>query len=370
MRACALSQLSSSRIESAMSTPALVFPKVQNDTSKIQLERISHVYFEHNDLVATETFLQNFGLIEAWRGEHEVAYRGYGVDQICYVAKRTSGLPAYRGVAFVARSQADFGKAVNLSAGTVAEDLGYPGGGKRITLHTPSGFPFHVIYGQEDRNEPKAPSMGVQVENLGPFNGSIKKERLGEFQRLRPGPAMVHKLGHHGFVLQDPVADFQWYTSLFNFVPSDVQHVPSPAPGGGEMDVIAFLHLDLGEKFSDHHSLFVSRGQPGEADRMHHTSFEVESFDAQLLGHDWLAKKGYESVWGVGRHILGSQIFDYWRDPTGFTIEHYADGDVVNVHTATGHGRAGPLAVWGPEIPKDFEDGSLTVAHRVNSVPT
>jgi hypothetical protein len=35
----------------------------------------------------------------------------------------------------------------------------------------------------------------------------------------------------------------------------------------------------------------------------------------------WLAKKKYKSVWGVGRHILGSQIFDYWWDPTGFMIE-------------------------------------------------
>lgn len=35
----------------------------------------------------------------------------------------------------------------------------------------------------------------------------------------------------------------------------------------------------------------------------------------------WLAKKNYKSVWGVGRHVLGSQIFDYWWDPTGFMIE-------------------------------------------------
>jgi hypothetical protein len=141
-----------------------------------------------------------------------------------------------------------------------------------------------------------------------------------------------------------------WYSGNFNFVPSDVQY----SSENEEIDVITFMHLDLGERYSDHHCLFLARGMPGDYDRVHHTSFEVEDFDTQLLGHGWLASKGYNSVWGVGRHILGSQIFDYWRDTSGFTIEHYADGDLVNVHTGTQRGVAGALAVWGPEIPKDF----------------
>ena len=30
-----------------------------------------------------------------------------------------------------------------------------------------------------------------------------------------------------------------------------------------------------------------------------------------MLGHDVLRKAGYEHSWGVGKHILGSQVFDY-----------------------------------------------------------
>lgn len=183
----------------------------------------------------------------------------------------------------------------------------------------------------------------------------------GEFQRFHAGPAMVHKLGHCGYILQDVDEEYKWYTDNFNFVPSDIQHLPAQ----DDVDVIAFMHLDLGEQFSDHHSLFVSRGKSGEADRMHHTSFEVEDFDTQLLGHQWLADRGYRSVWGVGRHILGSQIFDYWRDTSGFTIEHYADGDLVNIHTGTHRSPAGALAVWGPEFPKDFEEDGRKSFARV-----
>jgi hypothetical protein len=173
---------------------------------------------------------------------------------------------------------------------------------------------------------------------------------LGEFQRFHAGPALVHKLGHLGYQVGQIEREFAWYTENFNFVPSDVQYLPE----NEDMDVITFMHLDLGERFSDHHSLFVARGAPGDHERMHHTSYEVENFDTQLLGHQWLASKEYRSVWGVGRHILGSQIFDYWRDTSGFTIEHYADGDLVNNQNTTIRSKAGALAVWGPEFPKDF----------------
>jgi hypothetical protein len=176
----------------------------------------------------------------------------------------------------------------------------------------------------------------------------------GEFQRFKQGPAMVHKLGHYGFISTMWDEDVEFYTGNFNFVPSDITH----APGNPDMDVLTFLHLDLGKDFSDHHSLFLARAPPDvPATMMHHTSYEVDDFDTQLIGHKHLLSKGYQLVWGVGRHILGSQIFDYWKDPSGFTIEHYADGDVVNEDTKTLRQEdRGPntLSVWGPELPEVF----------------
>jgi hypothetical protein len=73
---------------------------------------------------------------------------------------------------------------------------------------------------------------------------------------------------------------------------------------------------------------------------MHHFSFEVNDFDTQLIGHEYMLGKGYKAVWGVGRHILKSQIFDYWKDTSYFTIEHYAVGDLVHVDTPTTHQEA------------------------------
>lgn len=65
----------------------------------------------------------------------------------------------------------------------------------------------------------------------------------------------------------------------------------------------------------------------------------------QLMGHYHLAKKGWNSVWGVRRHILESQIFDYWYDNSKFKIEHYTDGDVVNRDNATRREPIGLLSI-------------------------
>lgn len=167
---------------------------------------------------------------------------------------------------------------------------------------------------------------------------------------------MIHKLGHYGFTSGAFDDDLKFYLENFNLTPSDILYDEQ----NPDLDVLTFLHIDLGERYSDHHSLFFQRGPPGEKANLHHCSFEVADFDTQIIGHEWLAEKGYESVWGVGRHILGSQIFDYWRDPSGFKIEHYADGDVVNVKTPMKRQAAGPdtLSIWGPPLPASFTEAS------------
>lgn len=96
---------------------------------------------------------------------------------------------------------------------------------------------------------------------------------------------------------------FEFWTGYFNFKPSDLLYGPDGK------DVVAFMRLDRGHELVDHHCFFFFMGPKGH---VHHSSFEVFDFDTQVLGHDWLTKKGYEIYWGVGRHIRGSQIFDYW----------------------------------------------------------
>ncbi|GAM86920.1 hypothetical protein ANO11243_049410 [Dothideomycetidae sp. 11243] len=128
-----------------------------------------------------------------------------------------------------------------------------------------------------------------------------------------------------------------------------------PRRGNPSLDVAIFFKLDRGATFVDHHCFLVARGEPHSQTIVHHSSFEVEDIDTQFMGHQWLRDKGYGLVWGIGRHVHGSQVFDYWYDTSRFIIEHYADGDVVNCDTEPNRAAAGNMAVWGPPPPEIWQ---------------
>jgi hypothetical protein len=48
--------------------PDMLIPPISNDPSKIQLNRTSHVYFEHPNLSKFSKFAADFGFVEADRG--------------------------------------------------------------------------------------------------------------------------------------------------------------------------------------------------------------------------------------------------------------------------------------------------------------
>ncbi|KIX07317.1 uncharacterized protein Z518_01970 [Rhinocladiella mackenziei CBS 650.93] len=337
--------------------PTMLIPEIKNDPSKVQLARLSHVYFEHPDLKKFAKFAEDFGFVKAHETKDTIYFRGYGKDQYVYVAKKSKdGKPHFGGGAFVAQSEEQFEKAKKIE-GAQLKDLDGPGGGKIITFARPNGTFMHVVYGQTPREVDTTEVPTATHEHQGPYNLPFEKHRLGQFQRYHSGPALVHKLGHYGYVCKEFDQELTFYTSNFNFVPTDILYHPQFS----NIDVLTFIHLDLGKEWSDHHILFLQRAPPDvKQTYIHHSSYEVADFDTQLIGHEWLAKKGWKSVWGVGRHVLGSQIFDYWQDPSGYKIEHYADGDVVNTDVETRREVVGPLSVWGPELPKDFgTDGTI-----------
>lgn len=229
-----------------------------------------------------------------------------------------------------------------------------PGGGHIITVEDPQGFPVSFMHGQSQSTIPLK-----TVERL-VLNDETHKPRERKFQRFEPGPAEVYKLGHFGMVVSDFDVEMDWYTRYFNIIPSDILYIATPSSSTdgqtSRREVAMFAHIDRGHDLVDHHTLFLTSASPGMKHHVHHCSFEIHDFDTQALGHQWLAEKGYKSVWGIGRHILGSQIFDYWWDVSGNMIEHYADGDLVNFETPMAFGPAGHagLAAWGPEVPKAF----------------
>ena len=165
-----------------------------------------------------------------------------------------------------------------------------------------------------------------------------------------PEPAPALRMGHAVLHVSDHGAAVAWLRERLGLIPSD--HFGPPT--GDVRDAKGtFLRVDRGSALVDHHCLLVL-----EADHLgcHHISFEMQDLDHVMAAHDHLVARGWRLDCGVGRHLLGSQIYDYWRDPAGFRVEHYTDGDVVNhEHRPTVFsGTADETTQWGMAPSKEF----------------
>ena len=115
-----------------------------------------------------------------------------------------------------------------------------------------------------------------------------------------------------------------------------------------------FSRIDAGDDYVDHHAFFCMKNQRAG---LNHFSFEVQDIDDVFIGHEHLKSLGkHEHMWGIGRHLLGSQVYDYWADPWGRVHEHWADTDRLNVHNGGNMVSAeeGLRSQWGDRPPEKF----------------
>lgn len=270
--------------------------------NQIRLVKLAHMRYQHPDLPTIERFMRDFGMHVAARSAdgERIWFRGYGEDPYVYYAQK--GPKEFLGGTFLVESMADLEKAAALpeATGPIVELEDAPGGGFFLALRDPEGFPVNLMYGQQPAEKGELPQKVI-------LNDETDKPRVRQFNRFTPGPAAVHKLGHYGLCVRNFQQQLEWYTRTFNLAPTDFLYVPTPDGKdgkGGRKDVAVFAHIDRGEQAVDHHTFFMSTNPTSH---VHHCSFEVHDYDTQHLGHQWLAKQGYTPVWGIGRHILGSQ---------------------------------------------------------------
>ncbi|KAE8372126.1 Glyoxalase/Bleomycin resistance protein/Dihydroxybiphenyl dioxygenase [Aspergillus bertholletiae] len=314
--------------------------------SRVRLLKTAFVVYYHVDLAQAKRFLLDFGLTIAL--EHsgkEIFFQGYGTEPYVYIARQAQSDSTFGGAAYVVESRQELETAHQMFGGSAIEPLDGPGGGEQVALTDPLGNPVYLIWGWQEKEAPQP-----EMEKL-TVNYEDEKPRRGRFQRFKPGPALIHRWGHYGVTYPEGTYEtmYTWYTTTLTLAPSDFVY-------RGDKPITCFFHIDRGLEYSDHHAFFFKPAKSGHKTNVAHAAFEVHDFDVQQLGHDYLSSQGYKICWGVGRHVLGSQVFDYWFDPSGFVVEHYADGDLVNAETPVAHVPAGPqaLSVWGPPVPSVF----------------
>lgn len=77
----------------------------------------------------------------------------------------------------------------------------------------------------------------------------------------------------------------------------------------------------------EHHTMFLIQA-PEHMQGCEHFTFHMGGPTEVLLAGQNMQRKGYESFWGPGRHIMGSNWFWYFNTPFGCHIEYDADMDL------------------------------------------
>lgn len=321
--------------------PAFVQP-LQRPAALGRATQLAFLRWEKKDLDATERFWRDFGFHVTSRTAHTLHARGAGPAPCIAVAEQGSR-SRFLGAAFVMSEDTDLQKYVDEAGAVWLDGHDLPGGGRGVALTDPGGRSVWLLQGQSRLPElPQREPMTLHT------NDGQTTRRINHMVRTPLAPAQVLKLGHVVLQTVDFEAMTRWYMRMLGLIPTDVQCLDDGAPA------LCFFRLHLGSTPADHHSLVIVGGIE---DKYEHSAYEVMDIDALGQGQQVLRAQGHRHMWGIGRHLLGSQLFDYWRDPDGFEYEHYTDGDVFTADFETQYSLLdfGGIWAWGPDAPESMK---------------
>ncbi|MCX2932558.1 VOC family protein [Mycobacterium sp. CVI_P3] len=307
----------------------------------IKVHDLAWLEFDKPDLTAAEAFARAFGFHTVARTADDLQLRGADAGAPCLLIRR-GPQTRFRGIAFKAHDDVDvatLARAANAPTRALPESLG----GLSVQLTDPSGIPVKVVAGLHEL--PEQPAQALHVFNVG-----RQTTRVNATVRPPRTPATVQRLGHLVMQSTKYLETLNWYLDNLGLIVSDFLYFPGQRDRGPTM---SFIRCDRGSVPADHHTLALALGP---ANRYVHSAYQVAHLDALAAGGEYLRERGYVRSWGIGRHIQGSQLFDYWRDPDGFLVEHYADGDMFDNTLEAGWApfTASGLAQWGPPATADF----------------
>jgi catechol 2,3-dioxygenase-like lactoylglutathione lyase family enzyme len=315
----------------------------------VKVAGLAWLEFEKPDLDRAEVFLTDFGFTVADRTPETLVLRGRWAGTGCLVVRRGPG-SRFTGAAFRADARADLDRLARSAGGTVTTHSG----GHVVVLQDPSGFPVRVVYGIPEL--PALPERAPLAMNFGTV-----PHRVDDTQRPARRPAEIQRLGHVVLGTTQFRAALDWYLDTLGLIVSDFLYLDKQRDRGPAM---AFIRCDQGTVPTDHHTLaMLLQPRTGYV----HSAYQLTDLDEVAASGEYLRERRYRHAWGIGRHVQGSQIFDYWRDADRLMFEHYCDGDVFDCSVEPGWARlsVSGLAQWGPKATAEFtgtRDPAIAVA--------
>jgi len=321
-------------------TPANENGMTASSSPLISVADITSVRYSAPDLDLMEAFLADFGLRRVERTENELYVRGCGTDPFVHVTERGDA----RGVGFTLKaSSVEDLHTLARHCDTRVGPRAAPGGGMCVSITDPDGNRIESAHGVQALT----PSAAREPHTT---NVGVRRSRPNLTIRTAAAPCQVLRLGHVALFTGRFREMYAFYHDVLGLRDSDSFYA-----GHVDNKIMSFMHCGLGETLVDHHTVaLIGNGRTG----FDHSAFETLDLDDLMAGNRYLTSRArWKHIWGVGRHIAGSQIFDYWRDPFGHKIEHWTDGDQVNDAYVKGHGTFDPavdLAQWGPPLNPEF----------------
>ena len=349
-------------------------------------------------LAATKTFLRDFGLEElaGWGGGAETSSAHHyfrcksGLALPCLQIRESvsptgsGGGGGLVGFGFYLHDEAAMDRLAALPESISSEselpiDAGDRGGGRRVTLRDPDGLTIEV-------RSPAAIAVAAAAPRplrRGPrkMNSIAHRAARPANKPIRPtpyGPPDVWRLAHCVMYPRNILRSLRWYQETLGLIVSDFQFLPTARDElVGRAPAVAFMRADRGpDTPTDHHTLALA-SIPKRPGSLEHCAFDVQDWDAVGEGQRFLqmkaassskSRRNYRHAWGMGRHLLGSNVFDYWREPgAGQMFEHTTDTDQLDSSYPTGYwlltetAQASTGPVPGPE----FIEPLTTLVHAV-----
>lgn len=299
---------------------------------------LSFVRLRAPDLGRAQAFLEDFGMTTADRDARRLYMRGIGESPFLHVTEL--GEPGLVSFAYQLRDPEQLHDVATMPGALSVEALDAPGGGKRVRLRDPNGLCIELVAGQEPvASLPARPMV-----------------RPPDGQSRQAGPARVRRIAHTAYMAENLPEVIDWYQRTLGVIPSDELFVDEPNNVLGRFD-----RVDLGEELVDHHVIFMLRGK---RTGMHHVSFEVEGVDDIFFGYDHMLSRSHDHVRGIGRHALGSQIFNYWMSPFDQMHEHWISHERLTASSRFNHIRIGEGMSYdtGEAPPRRFVEQATPIA--------
>jgi hypothetical protein len=265
--------------------------------------------FGVDDVAACTQYLIDYGLYPVDATEKGGRFEALDGTAIIIAHKDDKALPAGLGTASMLRKTI-YGVADERTLGEIAEELARDRYVRRLddgSIEAVDDMGFVLGFQVSTRRPLDIPAEAINAP------GAPVGRPANVLGADEDAPALPRTLSHVVYYVPDTAKAEAFYIERLGFRCTDrlVGAGPFLQPAGTD----------------DHHTLFLIQTPPFMKGCEHFT-FHMGGPTEVLQAGTRFAKKGYQSFWGPGRHMMGSNWFWYFNSPLGCHVEYDADMDL------------------------------------------